>query len=262
MIAMLWSLRGISGHNSCTQQKYELMQDRYFLPHDYICNPAETFDADEAQYWDPDRADASLAYQADFYAWALSIIREQGLASIADFGCGTAAKLAWIHEQVPSLKCCGLDQPNAISLCQSQYSFGEWLQCDLDSPESLEKRCFDLIVASDVIEHLENPDNLLATMRRFATPDTLLMLSTPERLMLRGEHTRRSGNRYHVREWSQLEFSQYLESRDIEIISHRMLPAFKFTHSASFTLRALKRWARLKTIRYNQCVLARFRPVA
>ena len=238
------------------------MQDRYCLPSDYICNPAVTFDADEVSYWDPARADSSLAYQADFYAWALSLINKYEMTSMADFGCGTAAKLAWLHDQVPALQTCGLDQPNAIAMCQQQYQFGEWIGCDLDRPEFLPDRKFDLIVASDVIEHLQNPDMLLDSMRRFATEDSLIMLSTPERGRLRGRAVRTSGNPYHVREWSESEFRDYLESRNLEIISHRILPAFNFTHSNAFTLRAVKRWVRFKSTRYNQGVLARFRPAA
>ncbi len=235
------------------------MQDMYCLPDDYRCNPAATFDADEAHYWDPARVEASLAYQADFYAWVLSVVVENNFQSLADFGCGTAAKLARLHAGAPDLNTCGLDQPNAIAMCQQHYPFGEWIACDLDRPESMPERKFDLIMASDVIEHLDNPDNLLNSMRQVAHEHSLIMLSTPDRDSLRGASARIPGNPYHVREWTQAEFASYLASRNLEVITHRLLPAFRPTHSMAFARRALKRWARLKGIRYNQGVLARFR---
>ena len=235
------------------------MQETYALPNDYVCNPAATFDREESNYWDPERVDNSLAYQAAFYGWALELVRKHNLRSIADLGCGTAAKLAHLHAQQPNLQTCGLDQPNAIDLCRAQYQFGDWIAFDLDRPDSLPKQTFDLLVASDVIEHLENPDNLLSAMRLLANETSLVLLSTPERAVLRGVNCRTSPNPFHVREWTKSEFGEYLNGRGLEILNHRVLPAFSTNHNLNFTWRAIKRWGKFKSVRYNQAVLARFR---
>lgn len=235
------------------------MQEMYSLPDDYKCNSAVTFDRKESNYWDPERVESSLAYQAAFYAWALELVRKHDLRSIADFGCGTAAKLARLHALEPGLDTCGLDQPNAIELCRAQYQFGDWIAYDLDQCDTLPNRTFDLLIASDVIEHLEKPDNLLRAMRHLANENSLVLLSTPERAILRGTSCRTSPNTYHVREWTKSEFNDYLAGRDLEILNHYLLPAFRTTHNLSFTWRAIKRWSKFKSIRYNQAVLARFR---
>ena len=234
-----------------------MKEDCYFLPAGYVTNQAVSFDQKDACYWDEARANNSLAYQVDVYDWALRLIKEKGLRSIADVGCGNAAKLAVLHRAVPKVDTWGLDQPNAIELCRRHYDFGSWFPINLDQPGQLPEIKFDLIVSSDVIEHLENPDVLLEAIRCMSHRDTLVLLSTPERIRLRGVACQHSPNAYHVREWSKQEFASYLHSRHYEILDHRVLPAFKFTHDIRFFQRALRRWVRLKSISYNQAVLTR-----
>ena len=230
----------------------------YFLPPGYAANPAVSFDkaADDEGYWDAERMDASLAYQAAVYDWALELIRSRDLRSVADFGCGNAAKLALLHAAVPTLETWGLDQPNAIKACESHHNFGHWFAVNLDQPLELPNRHFDLIVASDVIEHLEDPDRLISAITQVAHEKTLVLLSTPERIRLRGRRCNRPPNPYHVREWSQAEFARYLRSHHFNILEHRMLPAYRIAGSPRFFRRAVGRWMRLKSISYNQAVLA------
>ena len=45
---------------------------------------------------------------------------------------------------------------------------------------------FDIIVAGELIEHLENPGRFLAAVRALMTPDTELLLTTPNASALRG----------------------------------------------------------------------------
>lgn len=234
-----------------------MQSEYYFLPRGYVANPAVSFDQNEDVYWDQARVENSLAYQAAAYDWALSLVRQHNLTSIADVGCGSAAKLARLHSAIPTVETWGLDQPNAIKLCQSHYSFGQWFPINLDCPDSLPEKTFDLIISSDVIEHLENPDSLLDAIRRMSHSDTLVLISTPERVCLRGFGCLTSPNLYHVREWSRTEFSDYLVSRGAKILEHKVLPAFDYCHNMRFFKRALRRWVHLKSIAYNQVVLMR-----
>lgn len=233
--------------------------DQFFLPEGYTPNPAATFDADEARYWTPSRLDNSLAYQAAVYQWASRLVQERGLNSVADFGCGVAAKLAKLHAALPAVEVWGLDQPNAVELCRRHYDFGNWFELDLDRPSELPSEKFDLVVSSDAIEHLDNPDRLLDAIRSAVHESSLVLLSTPERIRLRGPDSRRPPNAYHVREWSKEEFAHYLESRNFEVLEHRLLPAFNPIHNFAFFRRAMRRWLRFRTLDYNQAVLARVR---
>lgn len=238
-----------------------MSDDRYFLPAAYVPNPAATFDGECGCYWDPVRLSNSLAYQAAVYEWALKLIRAKGIRCFADVGCGSAAKLAKLHQAVSGVEFWGLDQPNSIKLCRSSHDFGNWFPINLERPEQLPDQKFDLIISSDVIEHLENPDILLGVIRRMSHENTLVLLSTPDRVKLRGPHCMSPPHTYHVREWSQHEFATYLRSRQCVILEHRILPAFRLTHNVDFFRRALFRWLHLKTISYNQAVLFRFGPL-
>ena len=237
-----------------------MQSEHYFLPKGYLANPAVSLDQNESIYWDQARVDNSLAYQAAAYDWALSLVHSYQLTSVADVGCGNAAKLARLHQANPAIETWGLDQPNAIKLCKSHYDFGRWLPINLDRPDSLPEKTFDLIISSDVIEHLENPDLLLDAICRMSHSNTLVLISTPERVCLRGNDCFSPPNPYHVREWSRGEFAAYLSSRGAEILDHKVLPAFDYRQNGRFLRRALWRWVRFKSIAYNQVVMMRPAP--
>ena len=230
--------------------------DNYFLPPGYINNPVITFDATDNQYWNESRIAASRAYQAAAYQWAQEIIRAEHFETVADVGCGAASKLAALHQALPELETTGFDQPNAIAFCKTYHTFGTWQALDLDDTSFASDKKFDLIISSDVIEHLDNPDSLLNVLGTLAHAESKVLLTTPERVSLRGAGTLESGNAYHVREWSKPELAHYLEARGWQIESHKILPAFKIS-SGTFAKRALRRWLKGQSLRYNQAVLMR-----
>lgn len=51
--------------------------------------------------------------------------------------------------------------------------------CDLNQPLELPDGSFDTMFATEVIEHLDNPNNLIKEARRVLKPDGMLFLSTP-----------------------------------------------------------------------------------
>jgi len=234
-----------------------MASDNYFVRKDYVTNPAVTFDTSEELYWDPLRAQNAASYQKAVYDWAERLIRDRGLGSVADLGCGTAVKLAKLHQKLPSVKYYGYDQPNAVRMCRDHHDFGEWFPVNFDHPEMIAPSPRDLVISSDVIEHLENPDQLLECVRRISDENTLILISTPERVRLRGEGCISSPIKHHVREWSESEFKNYLASRNFEILESRVLPGFDFLSDAAFFRRAVRRWMRLKTINYSQAFLVR-----
>lgn len=57
--------------------------------------------------------------------------------------------------------------------------------CNLDKLEELHGRTFDVIVASEVVEHLLNPGEFLGVVRRFMTPgETELIVTVPNAFRL------------------------------------------------------------------------------
>ncbi|WP_164513215.1 class I SAM-dependent methyltransferase [Thiosocius teredinicola] len=231
--------------------------DNYFVRTDYVINDAVTFDSDGEFYWDEKRVHNSLSYQASVYEWAEEIVREKGLVKVADVGCGTAAKLARLNDRIDGLSITGFDQPNATRLCEQHYQFGDWIGVDLSAPDRLVNDHFDLVICSDVIEHLANPDTILWFLKQLAGPETLFLISTPERVRLRGAACNYSPIRHHVREWSAIEFRQYLNANGFNPVEVRMLAGFDWKHDAAFFKRALRRWLRLRSIKYTQACLCR-----
>ena len=230
--------------------------DRFCIPGDYVCNPAvPTVAPDSGDYWDDDRIDTSLNYQFAIYHWAARLIAEHGFASVADIGCGVGTKLVELHRRHPQTEIWGFDRRPAIEICRRRHGFGNWREADLEQPMTFRERKFDLAIASDVIEHLENPDLLLQFLESVVASSGYILLSTPERLRLRGRACRHSPNRCHVREWSREELASFLAGRGFRIVEHRCLPAFRALGNLRFFRRALRRWLRGKSIRYNQAVL-------
>ena len=76
---------------------------------------------------------------------------------------------------------------------------------------------FDLVVAFEIIEHLEDPEAFLAELHRVLHPTGLLVLSTPNRLYYTEE--RGAVNPFHVREFSFAELEETLKP----LFSHRAI---------------------------------------
>lgn len=214
-----------------------------------------TLDQGDQFYWDPVRVAASSKYQFPVYAWAEELIREKDLSIVADVGCGFASKLKWLHQRFPDCSFWGIDQPNAIALCKKNYNFGHWFGVNFERDPDVPPVQASLSISSDVIEHLENPDLLLNYLRKITAPGGYILISTPERHALRGKKCMRSGNIYHVREWTKEEFINYIESRNFTILEHRILPAIRYEPSIFFLKTALRRWLSGKTLRFSQAVL-------
>lgn len=230
--------------------------NQFFLPAGYRENPAITFDvAERRSYWSEDRIRAARAYQFAVYQRADVLIREKRLTRVADIGCGTAVKLERLAGRHPDVEFWGIDQPSAIRLCRERYAFGHWLGVDLNHHPETPGKKFDLVIAADVIEHLENPDLLLRYIQSMIAETGYVLLSTPDRDLLRGRACLHSPNRAHVREWNRAELARYLESRGFRSVEHRIASAYKSSLSMSYARRLASRMLCGKTMRYSQVVL-------
>lgn len=235
-------------------------QSHYFLPSNYRENSANiTMDRDEENYWDPVRVERSALHQFDVYKWAEKIIKEDNMQRVMDVGCGFATKLAWLHKRLPKLEYWGIDQPHAVALCKAHYDFGNWLGVNFEEKPEAPPVKADLIISSDVIEHLKEPDLLLEYFRKLIAPNGLILISTPERDALRGPNCLHSPNPYHVREWNRKELAAYFKNQGFEIIEHKILRALRPKMNGFYLRKMLTRIMSGKTMRYNQAVLMRIR---
>lgn len=189
-----------------------LPKKTYFLPANYSINYFST------AYIDSEHLASS--YQRQVYLTAQKLLKERKLTRVMDVGCGYGIKLKEFIAPYTS-EVIGVDMERSIAYCTKNHSFGKWFVDDIQNPTLTLTEPVDLIICSDVIEHLPSPDFLFAYFRRFAHKNTLIVLSTPEREMVRGlNHMGPPPNKAHVREWNRLEFAKYTKSHGMKISDH------------------------------------------
>jgi len=112
------------------------------------------------------------------YELVLRLLREHALSGhVLDFGAGTGSL---------SLALCELgtfDQVVAVDLIdypdRAGHSLLSWHTVDLETGTPFEADSFDVVVAVEVIEHLENPRAAVRELARILRPGGSLLLTTP-----------------------------------------------------------------------------------
>lgn len=150
----------------------------------------------------------ALMFQLHVYRHARKAIVENTMKSVLDIGCGNPQKLrAFIYPFIDDIT--GVDLPEIID--QIKMEFGTWIECDLNKDDLDLDRDFDVIIAADVIEHLESPKNLFRMLKRHANSETMIIISTPEKVTTEGN------NPSHHREYEKDELNNILEASGFEI---------------------------------------------
>ena len=121
---------------------------------------------------------ASGGASGDFiYAKFLSLIKQFNLkGDCLDFGAGTGNLTRQIHE----LNC--FDSVTATDIMERPLELDlsiNWIAEDLNNSLDIPSCKFDVIVSSEVIEHLENPRAIAREWFRLLRPSGTLILSTP-----------------------------------------------------------------------------------
>jgi SAM-dependent methyltransferase len=143
-------------------------------------------------------------WQLEVYKFAREICERDRLSTVCDIGCGSAYKLL---RYLGDMKTIGVDVPKTIAHLRQRYPDKEW-QADFDAVPPFQ---IDMVIASDVIEHLPDPNGLLSYITGINPKK--IVLSTPDRNLLRlGTFNGPPHNTAHVREWSFAEFRAYIDS--------------------------------------------------
>jgi SAM-dependent methyltransferase len=142
--------------------------------------------------------------QVEVYRFAREICEREHLRTVVDIGCGSGFKLV---KYLGHLCTVGVDVPATCKFLRDKYPNHEWKEFD---PTLKFRFPVDLVIASDVIEHLERPNELMELIGSFSP--RWILLSTPDRNLLRyGTHDGPPLNPAHIREWSFLEFQAYVK---------------------------------------------------
>lgn len=158
------------------------------------------------------KADA-FVFQTPVYVNARNFIIELGIKSVLDIGCGNPQKLkAYIYPFADDIV--GIDLQEVVD--QIDETFGHWYGFDLneDSDSIRFDKVFGLIIAADVVEHLRRPEKMLELIRAHADEDTIIFISTPEKVL-----NRPFENTSHEQEYSKDEMIKMLADGGLRIES-------------------------------------------
>lgn len=198
-------------------------------------------------------------YQFPVYKYLSNYIKNKKIKRLIDIGCGVGKKLAIVNKENPDLEIIGIDQDDPIKYCKETYTFGKWYVDDFENSILSQDLKSKLIISSDVIEHLIDPNLLLNYIKSNLADEGVVILSTPERDLLNGSSCNRPMNKHHIREWNFDEFEKYLESQGFEIIEHFLQYPVKMKWSKIFFKEIVMRAIKLKPLKYNQVVVAKLK---
>ena len=142
-------------------------------------------------------------WQLEVYKFAREVGDKYGLKVICEFGCGSGYKLVTYFKEFTTI---GVELPATCDFLRKKWPDRSWIDAE---HEIVPSHPIDLVIASDVIEHVLNPDELLTYVKKLCP--RYIVLSTPDRNLLRaGTHDGPPKNPAHVREWSFVEFHAYI----------------------------------------------------
>jgi O-antigen biosynthesis protein len=158
---------------------------------------------------------------------------QEVVKSILELGCADGTNLKFFADSLGI----SLDSCIGVDICQSyeqahfDFNFKHMAIEDFLNDSS---RCFDLILMSDVLEHLYNPWKILAGLKKHLSPNGLLLVSVPNFQNLNYLHAVNSGTFFykdtglfdetHIRFFSINVLSQYLIEAGYKIVKSSWRP--------------------------------------
>lgn len=167
--------------------------------------------------------------QREVYEFCREFMTTHKLTTVLDIGCGSGYKLMHLLGEFNTV---GIETEPCYSHLRNKYPDRKWLlsgkpeQNFVDYADDISN--VDVIICSDVIEHIVNPDLLVDYMLSFNAK--YYIVSTPCREILcnhpkfnNAYHKSINGppnNKCHVREWTMTEFKAYISTKFNIISSH------------------------------------------
>lgn len=231
----------------------------YFIKRGYIDNIPADVNPDKDYIWNAKRIGRNLYANFNVYKYASEMAHTRNIKTVLDIGCGPGVKLNHFFLG-KGYRITAIDNAQAIEYCRTNYHDGRFVNLDLADArnlKSLSPEGFDLILCVDVIEHFENPDLLLEFIRKNAGEHSTIIISTPERDIVRGKRNKQSPNKDHVREWNMKEFRLYMENSGFAVLEHFLTAPIKFNFSLYYFINLLYYKLKFRKFKGTQIVAIR-----
>lgn len=127
-------------------------------------------------------------------------------SKVLDIGCGLGGLMRYIKARLPQTKLCGIDFSDfAIKKAKEfddrmEYKEGSAYEIPYEDGK------FDVVIASEVIEHLSYPDKMMKEIKRVLRKGGRVLISTPE-----GTEDGQMASEEHVKEYTPVELVKYVE---------------------------------------------------
>lgn len=176
--------------------------NRRLQPNEFFSIKAGYHHATSAESFDA--INSSDEYQRSVYDLAGEYASKIDKATILDVGCGSAYKLVNMRG---SYRTIGIEVEPAYSWLVKTYPDRKWILFDPGNMPSLKA---DVVICSDVIEHISNPEDMMNFLQKIEF--SYLLISTPERdrIFGKGDYGPPQ-NTAHYREWNAEEFAAYIK---------------------------------------------------
>ncbi len=144
-------------------------------------------------------------WQDKVYSFAKKVFDREDFLNILDIGCGSGFKL---FKYFDNNDFTGLELEPTLSYLKTKFPKKKWLSFD----EIAAGSSFDLLILSDVIEHVPEPDVFLKEIISKMNFKKMVV-STPERDSARGKSDwGPPRNEFHFREWNFEEFRDFMST--------------------------------------------------
>lgn len=162
----------------------------------------------------------------NFYNQVYRLLKPFKLDSILDVGCGEGITLSKFEKEGIGKKLFGIDySDDALKIGKKIYPHLNLKKGNIYNIKEKDNS-FDLVMATEVLEHLDDPEGALKELIRVSKK--YVMLSVPNEPffiganLLRGKYLKGFGNHpEHINHWTFLSFRKFLKRNGLKIVAQK-----------------------------------------
>lgn len=164
-----------------------------------------------------------------FHQRIVEVVRPLEPKTILDAGCGEGYLSRVLLDHLPGVEVVGVDlSEGAVAQARARCPEGTFQVGTVESLRDL-GRSFDLVVCSEVLEHVDDPRSVVGTLAGLAAPHALLTVPWEPWFQLanfaRGKYLSTLGNHpEHIHRWSKRAFVQLTSTAFEPLHAEAMFP--------------------------------------